>query len=88
MDKIQVLEKKMLEIISGLIGAAGKALKELEAIAKECADIEDGSDKAQFSRDKVIPAMNKLRGFADELEMNIDTDLWPLPIDAEMLFLK
>jgi len=81
-------QKEMLKTVSGLIGSTGKALKELEAIAKECADIEEVSDKAEFCRDKVIPAMNKLRGFADELEMNVDANLWPLPTYAEMLFLK
>ena len=81
-------QQEMLETVSGLIGSTGKALKELEAIAKECVDIEEVSDKAKFCRDKVIPAMCQLRQFADELEMNVDADLWPLPTYAEMLFLK
>ena len=78
----------MLETVSGLIGSTGKALKKLEAITKECAGIEEISDKAEFCRDKVIPAMCELRQFADELEANVDADLWPLPTYAEMLFLK
>jgi len=81
-------QKEMLEAVSGLIGSTGKALKELETIAKECTDIEEVSDKAEFCRDKVIPAMCQLRQFADELETNVDADLWPLPTYAEMLFLK
>jgi len=81
-------QKEMFETVSGLIGSTGKALKELEAIAKECTDIEEVSDKAEFCRDKVIPAMNKLRSFADELENNVDANLWPLPTYAEMLFIK
>jgi len=81
-------QKEMLETVSGLIGSTGKALKELEAITKEGADIKEISDKAEFCRDKVIPAMCQLRQFADELETNVDADLWPLPTYAEMLFLK
>jgi glutamine synthetase len=81
-------QKSMLEKLSELIGSADKALKELETVAKECADIKEVNGKAESCRDKIIPAMNKLRGFADELEMNVDADLWPLPTYAEMLFLK
>ncbi|MBN2456811.1 MAG: glutamine synthetase III [Sedimentisphaerales bacterium] len=81
-------QKEMLETVSELIGSTGKALKELEAITKECADIKEISDKAEFCRDKVIPAMCQLRQFADELETNVDASLWPLPTYAEMLFLK
>ena len=81
-------QKEMLETVSMLIGSAGKALKGLEAVVEKCAKIEDVSNKAEFCRDKVIPAMCDLRQFADELEMNVDADLWPLPTYAEMLFLK
>ena len=78
----------MLEKVSGLIGSADKALKVLEDVVEECAKTEDVTGKAQFCRDKVIPAMCELRKFADKLEMNVDADLWPLPTYAEMLFLK
>jgi len=81
-------QKSILEKVSRLVGSANKAVRGLEAAAKECGDIEEVSDKAEFCRDKVIPAMNKLREFADELEMNVDADVWPLPAYAEMLFLK
>ncbi|MCD6440181.1 MAG: glutamine synthetase III [Candidatus Marinimicrobia bacterium] len=83
-----VTQKSMLEQVSELTSSADKALKGLEEVVEKCAKIEDASNKAEFCRDKVIPAMCELRQFADELEMNIDADLWPLPTYAEMLFLK
>ena len=71
-----------------MISSTDKALKGLEAVVENFANIQDISGKAQFCRDRVIPAMCELRQFADELEMNVDADLWQLPTYAEMLFLK
>jgi glutamine synthetase len=81
-------QKSMLKKVSELISSADNATSTLEAVANESADIKEIHGKAESCRDKVIPAMNKLRGFADELEMNVDAYLWPLPTYAEMLFLK
>jgi glutamine synthetase type III len=39
-------------------------------------------------RDKVIPAMNRLREVGDELELLTPHGLWPLPTYREMLFIK
>jgi glutamine synthetase len=39
-------------------------------------------------RDKVIPAMRKVRACADVLEDIVADDLWPLPTYQEMLFIK
>ena len=83
-----VTQRSMLEKMSELISSADKALKGLEEVVKKCAKIEDVSAKAESCRDDVIPAMCELRKFVDELEMNVDADLWPLPTYAEMLFLK
>ena len=38
-------------------------------------------------RDEVIPAMNRLREQADQLETMTDDDYWPLPKYRELLFL-
>jgi glutamine synthetase len=39
-------------------------------------------------RDKVRPAMDKLRVLGDEIEVNTPHDIWPLPTYREMLFVK
>ena len=36
--------------------------------------------------DKVIPAQNKVREVADELETLVADDLWPMPKYRELLF--
>ncbi|MFO0974428.1 MAG: glutamine synthetase III [Phycisphaerae bacterium] len=46
----------------------------------------DHALRARVYRDEVVPAMNAVRAAADELELMIDDDLWPLPKYREMLF--
>jgi glutamine synthetase len=43
---------------------------------------------AKHMRDKVIPAMNRLRELGDQIELNMPHELWPLPTYREMLFIK
>jgi glutamine synthetase len=43
---------------------------------------------AKHMRDRVIPAMNKLRELGDEIELSMPHELWPLPTYREMLFIK
>ncbi len=43
---------------------------------------------AKYMRDKVLPAMVKLRDIGDQLEVNTAHELWPLPTYREMLFVK
>jgi glutamine synthetase len=43
---------------------------------------------AKFMCDKVLPAMGKVREYADSLEAVVADDLWPLPSYQEMLFIR
>jgi glutamine synthetase len=43
---------------------------------------------AKYMRDKVVPAMSKLRDIGDEIEVLTPHELWPLPTYREMLFVK
>jgi len=43
---------------------------------------------AKFMRDKVVPAMAKLRETGDSIEVLTPHSLWPLPTYREMLFVK
>jgi glutamine synthetase len=49
---------------------------------------EGGIKHAEYMRDRVIPAMDAVRGVADQLERIVADDLWPLPKYSEMLFIK
>jgi len=43
---------------------------------------------AKYMRDKIVPAMAKLRIIGDEIEVLTPHELWPLPTYREMLFVK
>ena len=43
---------------------------------------------ANYMRDKVVPAMAKLREIGDEIEVLTPHEIWPLPTYREMLFVK
>jgi glutamine synthetase len=43
---------------------------------------------ARHMRDKVVPAMTKLRECGDQIEVLMPHELWPLPTYREMLFIK
>ncbi|HEU4693761.1 MAG TPA: glutamine synthetase III, partial [Vicinamibacterales bacterium] len=43
---------------------------------------------AKYMRDKVVPAMAKLREIGDEIEVLTPHAIWPLPTYREMLFVK
>ncbi len=53
-------------------------------------DHSDGSAEkhAKYMRDKIVPAMAKLREIGDEIEVLTPHGLWPLPTYREMLFVK
>jgi len=43
---------------------------------------------AKYMRDKVVPAMAKLRELGDAIEVETPHEIWPLPTYREMLFVK
>ena len=43
---------------------------------------------AKYMRDKVVPAMAKLREVGDDIEVLTPHEIWPLPTYREMLFIK
>lgn len=47
---------------------------------------EDNKARAEFYRDKVLPAMQELRAVADEIETIVGAKYWPYPTYGELLF--
>ena len=46
----------------------------------------DALTYAQYYRDNIIPAMEKVRKPADELELLVSRDYWPFPTYGDLLF--
>jgi glutamine synthetase len=76
----------VLEEVSQLISCLTESVAELQDATEH-----EGHDilaEASHIRDAVLPAMNAVRSYADQLEGLVADDLWPLPTYQEMLFIK
>jgi glutamine synthetase len=58
----------------------------LEAVADHAGA--SAEKHAKYMRDKVVPAMAKLRELGDQIEVLTPHEIWPLPTYREMLFVK
>ena len=61
-------------------------MKKLEKVEAEAGAMEDAKQQAFFYKDVVREVMQELRTPADELEMIVDKDIWPLPSYGELMF--
>lgn len=85
-------QEHLLKELCEKICSLQTAIDKLESMVKEAHHEESGDheaenlNRARFFEQKVIPAMNAVRTFADELELIVDDSLWPLPKFREMLY--
>jgi glutamine synthetase len=97
----QVAESVAAVVKAGAVTRQGKKLlttfaklvdsfkTQTDALAALLEHVSPTTEKhAKHMRDKVIPAMNKLRELGDEIELVMPHELWPLPTYREMLFIK
>ncbi len=78
------------EAIDGFASQVDKLRKATAALEKAAAHHagHDPFEHCVYIKDKVVPAMARLREVADGLETQIAEDLWPLPSYREMLSIK
>lgn len=76
-----------LDQITNLVKNMQDAIAELEAAVGE-PETDDLMAEAKHCCESVLPAMTKVRSYADALEGCVADDLWPLPTYQEMLFIK
>ncbi|MDR1066304.1 MAG: glutamine synthetase III [Clostridiales bacterium] len=81
------LEKEIITKLSALSECLYKNMETLENAligAKELP--EDITKHAEYYRDAVFLAMQELRAVADEIELRVGGEYWPLPSYGELLF--
>lgn len=61
-------------------------IDELENTLQNRPDTDDVLTLAVYTRDRVLPAMSKLRKTADQLEEMTDKKMWPFPTYDDLLF--
>ncbi|MBO4584087.1 MAG: glutamine synthetase III [Clostridia bacterium] len=79
-------DAKLTGRINALAGEFYSQTEALDATAERVRAEEDFAKRADLCRDELIPAMNALRGTADELEMLVDGSYWPFPTYGELLY--
>ncbi|KAA3656264.1 MAG: glutamine synthetase type III [Chloroflexi bacterium] len=79
-------DTEVLTAVTACATALKNSVNALEALMKHGDD--DLLAEAKHFCFDVIPAMNTVRQYADELENVVADDLWPLPTYQEMLFIK
>ena len=80
------MEKDLIKKLSVLEDKAYAQVNELDKLLTNAPSYDDILECATYYRDKIIPAMEKLRGFCDEMEANTASDLWPFPTYGDLLF--
>jgi glutamine synthetase len=76
-----------LDKITDRIKSLQNSLNELAALLAEHGNGDLQAEAEHYCK-SFVPAMAKVRTFADELEGMVADDLWPLPTYQEMLFIK
>ncbi|MCA9203197.1 MAG: glutamine synthetase III, partial [Planctomycetales bacterium] len=76
-----------LDKVTNLVKGLQDSTATLDKVMSE-AHAESAEAEARYFCDSVLPAMGKVREYADELEGWVADDIWPLPTYQEMLFIK
>ncbi len=79
---------ELIRKISGYINQLHKDVDDIVEARKVANRIEAITERAAAYYQTVFPHMDTIRRIADELEMVIDDELWPLPKYREMLFFR
>ncbi len=80
------MERDLIKKLSVLEDKAYTQVGELKKLLEKAPSYDNNLECATYYKDKIIPAMEKLRGFCDEMEVNTASDMWPFPTYGDLLF--
>lgn len=75
----------LLQEVTGQLTLLQQALSRLEKAVQDAAVLK-GKELAYYCKDTLTGCMKELRAPADELEMLVDREIWPIPTYADLLF--
>ena len=79
-------EVKLVRKLSALIGEVYDSTDALDKATVRSKDMQTPLSAAQFMRDSVLPAMERLRAAADAVEVEIGSQYLPYPTYTDLLF--
>ena len=62
------------------------ALSDLQSSVEECSQIRTMEAKAHANHDEIVPLLDRLGAAADQLEMLVYKEYWPLPSYGDLIF--
>ena len=80
------MQQDLLKRVSTRLAAMQAALTRLKQAEEEASAITDAKEQAFFYKNTVKSAMEELRTPADELEMIVDKEIWPIPTYGELMY--
>ena len=87
-EKMVALDLAAVESIAeNMIVIKHEVAKMIEA-RKVANRIDSERQKAIAYHDTVVPCMDKIRDYIDDLELMVDNEMWPLPKYRELLFIR
>jgi glutamine synthetase len=81
-----VSEEKVLKKLSGLALDILDGAEKLDGISAENGEMTDTVKRSEDTRDRLIPAMEKLRKAVDGAEIVTAKDCWPYPDYGDILY--
>lgn len=79
-------DKEVIAKLSAANEAMYGKIGEIEKLLIDAKAYEDPVKCAKFFADKIIPVMQEMRAYADEMEMNTAKKYWPFPTYGDILF--
>ncbi len=80
------MERDLIKKLSVLEDKAYAQANDLKKLLDKAPSYDSNLECATYYKDKIIPAMDKLRSFCDEMEVNTASELWPFPTYGDLLF--
>lgn len=86
LDRSQPVQQPLHQRITQLLQQLSDQKNALEELTLRADALEAVSAVARCFRDQVVPAMERLRGTVDSLEMLVDRQCWPMPTYGDLMF--
>ncbi len=79
-------QHKIVKSYSALLDKFCSAIDKLEKELAKAKELTDELKKGETYRDRIVPAMNKARAIADELETMTDKEVYGIPTYSDIMF--
>ena len=87
-DELSADRKELIRDISHRVTAIKVLVREMTEERRKANHMDSNHDKAIAYAEQVHPYLDRIREHIDNLEMEVDDEIWPLPKYRELLFSK